>query len=402
MSSVILLLKDNKKNKDGEMPLYIRIIKNRKTKFISLGINLLPDQWDEKNKRVKKHKNSARLNNLIVQKLADANNIALEMETKNRYVSSNRIKDKIMGKTSSSFTEYSHKYRDTLKTAGKMGTHDKVNAVLSKLEKYISSAVINFGEIDVQFLLKYEDYLRKDLGNCTNTIHSNLKIIRKLFNDAIRDEIIESEINPFIRYKLKWEKPQKEYLTESELKKIEGISLTQDSMMFHHWNAYIFAAYAGGIRISDLLQLKWKYYDGTHITFTMQKTKEAVSVKLPSKALEIITYYKKFNPEENENFYIFPFLNNNTTYDASSLFKAISSRTAYANTDLKEIAKIAKISKHISFHSSRHTWATRALRKGMRIEYVSKLMGHSSIKTTQVYAKIVNSELDKAMDIFNE
>lgn len=402
MSSVVLLLKANKVNKDGEMPLYIRIIKNRKTKFISLGINLLPDQWDAKNKRVKKHKNSARLNNFIVQKLAEANNIALEMETKNRYVSSNRIKDKIMGKTSSSFTEYSHKYRDSLEAAGKMGTHDKVNAVLSKLEDYLNNAEINFGEIDVQFLLKYENYLRKDKGNSTNTIHSNLKIIRKLFNDAIRDEIIEPEINPFIRYKLKWEKPQKEYLTESELKEFENVTLTPDSMLFHHRNAYIFAAYAGGIRISDLLQLQWKNFDGSHITFIMQKTNEAVSIKLPSKALDIINYYKKFNPEENENFYIFPFLKNDTVYDAPSLFKAISSRTAYANKDLKDIAKMAEISKHISFHSSRHTWATRALRKGMRIEYVSKLMGHSSIKTTQVYAKIVNSELDKAMDIFNE
>jgi len=343
MSSVILLLKANKVNKDGEMPLYIRIIKNRKTKFISLGINLLPKQWDEENKRVKKHKNSARLNNLIVQKLAEANNIALEMETKNRYVSSNRIKDKIMGKTSSSFTEYSHKYRDALKTANKMGTHDKVNAVLSKLEAYLENAEINFGEIDVEFLLKYEDFLRRDKGNSTNTIHSNLNIIRKLFNDAIRDEIIEPEINPFIRFKLKWEKPQKEYLTESELKKIEDLVLTKDSMMFHHWNAYIFATYAGGIRISDLLQLQWKNYDGSHIAFTMQKTNEAVSIRLPSKALDIIDYYKKFNPEEKKNFYTFPFLNSNTTYDAPSLFKAISSRTAYANKDLKEIAKMAEI-----------------------------------------------------------
>ncbi len=55
----------------------------------------------------------------------------------------------------------------------------------------------------------------------------------------------------------------------------------------------------------------------------------------------------------------------------------------------------------MNFHSSRHTWATRAVRKGMRIEYVSRLMGHASIKTTQIYAKIVAEELDKAMDVFD-
>ena len=73
-----------------------------------------------------------------------------------------------------------------------------------------------------------------------------------------------------------------------------------------------------------------------------------------------------------------------------------------ANKNLKAITKKASIEKHISFHSSRHTWATRALRKGMRIEHVSKLMGHANIKITQIYAKIVSSDLDNAMNVFND
>jgi site-specific recombinase XerD len=72
------------------------------------------------------------------------------------------------------------------------------------------------------------------------------------------------------------------------------------------------------------------------------------------------------------------------------------------NKNLKIIRTDLELSKKLNFHTSRHTWATSALRKGMRIEYVSKLMTHSNIKTTQIYAKIVNSELDKAMDVFNE
>jgi integrase/recombinase XerD len=83
------------------------------------------------------------------------------------------------------------------------------------------------------------------------------------------------------------------------------------------------------------------------------------------------------------------------------LFNAISSATAYTNSDLKEIIKLTKIKKSISFHTARHTFATTALQKGMRIEYVSKYMGHSDIKETQIYAKIINQELDKAIEIFN-
>ena len=70
-------------------------------------------------------------------------------------------------------------------------------------------------------------------------------------------------------------------------------------------------------------------------------------------------------------------------------------------SNLKRIAKKAGIKKNLSFHTSRHTFATWALRKGIRIEYVSKLLGHASIKETQIYAKIVNEELDKAMEVFN-
>lgn len=402
MSSIKLILRENKVNKSGEMPLYIRIIKDRKTKFISIGTYLLPHQWDATQNRVVKHKNSARLNNFIAQKLADAHNLALEMETKNKYISSRRMKDKIMGKASISFTDYAYAFRDRLERDNKIGSHQKAKTVLQKLDDYTHNIKLSFGEIDVQFLKAYEKYLRDDLKNSTNTIHSNLKLIRKLFNDAIRDEIIEPNLNPFIKYKLKLEKTTKEYLTEEELTKIENAKFPEDSIVFHHRNAYVFAAYAGGIRISDLLQLKWSNYNGTNITWQVHKTKDMLSVKLPAKAKEILSYYEGITKEEKRDTYIFPFLNNDKEQTPESLFKDLSSKNSYANTSLKEIVLIAKVKKKISFHSSRHTWATRALRKGMRIEYVSKLMGHSSIKTTQIYSKIVNSELDNAMDIFDD
>ena len=81
---------------------------------------------------------------------------------------------------------------------------------------------------------------------------------------------------------------------------------------------------------------------------------------------------------------------------------AISSATAYINKNLKIIAGKIGLEKKLSFHISRHTWATRALRKGISIDKVSKLMGHAAIRETQIYAKIVSSELDKAMDVFND
>lgn len=403
MASVSLILKTNKVDEKGEMPLYLRIIKNRKAKFISIGVKVHPDSWDANNHRVKKkYTNAGKVNAFIAKKIAEAEGTAVDMETNKKHISSKKIKEAILGKAPVSIVKYMEEYQADLMRKGKMGTHDKVNATLLKLKQFLKNADISFDEFDLSFLKKYDRYLREVLGNKINTVHSNLKIFRKIFNDAIREEIIEPELSPFTKFKLAVEKTTKEYLTEDELIAIENLSLKAGSVMEHHRNIYIFAAYAGGIRISDILLLRWQNFDGSHIHIFMQKTKESIAVKVPSKALSILEFYSTFNPEKQPKDFIFPFLSSKLDYtNPATLFNAISSNTAYANKNLKLIAEKAEIKKSISFHSSRHTWATRALRKGMRIEYVSKLMGHSSLKTTQIYTKIVNSELDDAMNVFN-
>ncbi|MBK6276015.1 MAG: tyrosine-type recombinase/integrase [Saprospirales bacterium] len=129
------------------------------------------------------------------------------------------------------------------------------------------------------------------------------------------------------------------------------------------------------------------------------KTTSQISIKVPTKGLEILAKYKSDDVQNND--FIFPMLDNNLNIENNEMLdNAISSATAYINKNLGLIKDKLKMSKHISFHISRHSWATRALRKGMRIEYVSKILTHSDLKTTQIYAKIVNSELDKAMDVF--
>jgi len=401
MATTKIILKKNKANKNGEFPLYLRIIKDRKAKFISLGITLPPHQWNEKTGRVRKsHPNSQRMNNFIAKKISDAEGIALVMETSSKFVPSKKIKQAILGRTPESFIPYAEKYVADLLRSGKMGTYDKANAVISKLKTYIDDQAFSFDDITVEFLKQYEEYLQTKLHNKTNTIHSNLKVIRRIINAAVQDDTFPFEKNPFLRYKLKWENTEKAFLTEEELKKVEDMKLKAGSMKYHHRNIYVFAAYAGGLRISDIFQLKWENINDDHLLLSTQKTNSVVSIKLPKKAQEILNIYKTEDNKPSD--YVFPFLKNDRDYsDPKYLFQCISSLTSYTNSDLKDIADDLEFNHNMHFHTSRHTWATRALRKGMRIEYVSKLMGHTSIKTTQVYAKIVNEELDKAMDVFD-
>ncbi len=401
MATIKVILKENKKDANDEIPLYLRIIKDRKAKFISLGIKIKQKDWNEAQSIVKKsHPNAGRLNNFIAHKIAEAQGLSLEMETESKYVEPKSIKQAILGKTGIKFSDYSVAFMARVKSDQTVGTYKRYEATLSKLKAYIKKSDFTLTDLTPDFLEKYEKYMRDKLLNKTNTINSNFKVIRRIINDAINHDQLPYDKNPFLKYKLKNAKTNIDFLTEAELTSIENLELVPGSAKFHHRNLYVFAAYAGGLRIGDLLTLKWISFDGERLLINTKKTASTVSIKLPNKALDIIEIYQRLDTEDGD--YIFPFLKNNVDVkNPDALHKFISSATAYTNTDLKDIAKAVDIKKNIHFHTSRHTFATRALRKGMRIEYVSKLLGHASIKTTQIYATIVNGDLDTAMELLN-
>ena len=133
----------------------------------------------------------------------------------------------------------------------------------------------------------------------------------------------------------------------------------------------------------------------------IRKTNRQIQIKVPDKAKLILNKYLIENKDSEH--YIFPILDNdidNTDFkDQRRLYLGIDTFRKFINIKLKKIAKICNINKDISFHISRHTFATRALIKGISIEIIQKILGHSTISETQIYAKIVNSEIDKAMDL---
>lgn len=406
MASIKVLLKKNKQNKDGTYPVYLRVTKGRSTKFISLGVKLSTSQWDDKEQRVKKnHPNSVRMNALISKKRAEAEAEALDLTLEGRSFNEHTF-EQVKGRSKYDLFQFADKYVENLQATGKIGTYRRAKYTIEKLKAYHGNETLLFHEFNLQFLKNYEEHLVQ-IGNKVNTIHSNLKLIRTIVNNAVNEKLLKRDNNPFYSFKLKSESTERAYLTEEELSAVEKLELKEESVINDHRNMYVFAAYVGGLRISDLLLLKWANFDGSHITLKIKKTGAPLSVKVPTKGLDILDHYKRITFKEedaqNQRNFIFPVLPSNydelTKTDAHSVIVA---KTALINKNLKIIASRLEISKNISFHTSRHTWATRALRKGVTIDKVSKLMGHSSLKETQVYAKIVNEELDKAMDVFND
>ena len=401
MATVSIILRTDKLKKDGTMPLHFIIIKDRKKSKITTGIFIEPKYWDEKKSRIKPGApNSARYNSYLQNKLAEMQDEVFEHETVSKSLTARRLKDKVFGKAPTNFFEFSKTVLENYERQKMFGTHDKAQAILNKVEKYHGSKNLMLQDITFTFLDKYEAYCRDKWDNKTNTVHKDMKFIRKVFNDAIRTDIIEMQLNPFLKYKMKTEKTHREFLTEEELEQFANVKCVPGSKMQLHQDMFVFSAYAGGVRVSDLLQLKWKNISNTHINFTIKKTGSQLSIKVPDIAMAIINKYR--NPFASMEHYVFSMLPNGLNEnDLRLVDKLISGATAQINKNLKEIAKIAEISKPVSFHISRHTFATRALRKGISIDKVSKLMGHAAIRETQIYAKIVSEELDSAMDVFN-
>ncbi len=401
MATFTPLLRKQNSLKSGEFPLMIRVIINRKPIYITSGIRLHIDQWDDKQRKIKKHPNSKQLNNKLARCIYDIQSKLIELESNNPYITASEFKKIISGENNTeSFSDYFKNYINVLLEQEKYGTHDKSEAVFRKLIKYKKGKDIKFNELNVEFLKKYESYLRNTLKNSTNTIHGNFRIIRKLVNDAIREGLMKFDQNPFLKYPLKLEKTNRIFLTEEEISMIKNTTFDLKSIEYHVKNMFLFSCYQGGIRISDLLLLKKKAIEKDRLNLIMNKTKEPLNNKLLDKSKEILNQYLgTIEPDD----YIFPFLVNNIN-DRNNLerFNAISSKTAHINAVLKRVIQKAGINKNVTFHIARHSFATNALKRGIRLEYVSKILGHGSLKTTTIYAKIVNSDIDKSMDELND
>lgn len=402
MATVTVILRTDRVNKNGEAPINFCIIKDRKYKKIPTHVKVDPKFWDTDKCKIKRgYPNWQRLNNYISSQKDELEAGVIDGETKLKSLTVKDLKNMIYGPELTDFFKFGNDACEAYMRAGQVGTYDKNKSILKKLKDFVKEKPLNFQDISVDFLTKYERHCQEELKNKVNTIHKDMKFIRKLFNDAYRLDLIEHKDIPFNKFKLKTEKTHRVYLSETELEKFENVAVNPGTRMELHRDMFVFASYAGGLRVSDVLQLIWANFDGESIHVSVKKTKAQLSFLLPDKAIEIIEKYRRGKPDPTE--YIFPMLSNDLVRnDIIVMDNEISTATAYINKNLNTLAIKAELSKHISFHISRHTWATRALTKGISIDKVSKILGHADISETQIYAKIINEELNKAMRVFNE
>ena len=401
MASIKLILRKNQVDSTGHCPLYIRIIKDRKTKFITAGVKLKENEWDEVKQKVKKnHPNSARMNASLAQKIADAEAQVADLERKVKTVSIKKIKEAIKGKEVPNFFEYAYKRMEIIKSTVSYSTYKAYYAAIVKFEKWVGTRDVYFDDFSVTLLNDYKNYLSKELKNGLTTQRLSIIVLGTIFNQAIKEEIIPETMFPFKKLTLKTDNTKRLFLNKDKILDLTQLKLIEGKKANLWRDLFLFSIYAGGLRFSDVIEMQYKHYNKNEqrISKLIRKTGRPHQFKIGKVAIDILEKYCK-EGADNED-YIFPVIEDQKGYEKSESLRYFytAKYNKLANWHLKKLGEKMELPFKLSFHLSRHTFATNALNNGMRIEHVSKLMDHRDISTTQVYAKIISEELDKAVD----
>lgn len=374
-ATVKILQRADFTKKDGTKPICLRLTLNRKVRLYSLNISVKPEDWHEKG-FVKKSNPLYETYNLDIQNVINkANSILYDFSLLNKSLSFTEFKKLLFKPNIDSGSFYEFMEYQIKKTKGVL-SHETIRtheAHLSKLRKFKSQLL--FEEINQDFIEAYKKYMIVTLENKPNSVSKSLAVVKSMLNRAISEGYIKE--NPFKNIPIQGIKGNREFLTKEEFKKLEAIDRSKlNNPQKNVLKYFIFSCYTG-LRYQDIKNIKYKHIEGDMIKITMNKTKQLVKIPLAKKAKKLLEY------KEPEMF-VFRVFTNQVT-----------------NRYLKELMSVSGIKKKISFHCARHTFATIGIELGIPIEVISDLLGHSDLKTTKIYAQILDHIKEKNMKKWN-
>ncbi len=393
MASVNIILREDKIDKNGLIPIYLRVSKGGHSRFFTTGIKIKKQDWDVDGRCIKKGKNKTRMNAWLARQFEAMQGHALDLELQGKTLK--QLQRDGIKNASASFFEQAQLEIIRLKQEGRYGNFKKSRSIIGKLQNY-TGGQLRFDQITVSFLKDYTIYLREAMQNAPGTIESNLKHIRLIVKKAVREGTIPVTQDAFLHFPIVGAKSQVSFLTNHELILLEELELEKDSLLAIFRDIFLFAATSNGMRISDLLKLKWGNVTDNWIHIQMHKFDKSHSLPLTNRGKKVLTLYGY--PDRPPEDYVFPCLDTKKNLeDSFVLGREIECRTALMNRYLKKLATMAGISKKLTTHIARHTCATRALSRGMKLAHVQRMLGHSSITTTQIYAKVIDKDLEESM-----
>lgn len=387
---VLFYLRGNHVNKDGTSAIMIRITVDGEMEQLSSKLYVDPKLWDTRAGRAigrsaKILELNSRLNDIQVI-LKDH---YYDIQRRHGYVTAEMVRNAYMGITQreeSLLKLYEQHLEDTKKLVGLSKadpTYRKYERMYRRVVEFMKKKYnitdIPLREIKYQFIVDLEFFLRTEYKYSQNTTYKCMKFFKQVINKAIRAGLIT--VDPFNGYKISIERVDRGFLSEDDLTKMMSKTFASKRLEQVR-DIFIFACFTG-LAYIDLANLRvdniQKMFDGRlWIVTHRQKTNTKVTVPLLPPAIKIL---KKYEGEFVDG-KILPIITNQKM-----------------NCYLKEIAEICGIEKNLTFHLARHTFATTmTLGKGVPIETVSKMLGHTNVQTTQIYARITNDKISKDMN----
>lgn len=397
MASINISLR-NKPNKSEEYPVILRVVKERKSKLISLGMSCKQSDWDTKKNEFKKTYPNASQRNRVLLKLKEKGlKIIDEFALDGIDFTLNQFETKFRGRKSSKVTvsEFWKEKIDDFIKAGRIGNSKPYKDTYNSFFKFHNNKNLVFREITPAYLDKYETYLRSN-NNSDGGIGIKMRTLRALYNYAIKSGVVDEKYYPFKVYKISKFKVVgvKKALIRDEMKLMEAIGIKQYPHLTNTRNYLVFSYYMGGMNFVDMMKLKWENIQGDRILYTRSKTKGKFTVKMLEPVKKIIAYYKAQNRPTD---YVFPILLKQDLTPMQIENRKHKTLRRF-NKQLKEIAKIQGVKQNVTSYVIRHSFATNLKFAGISTDVIGKSMGHTDVSITQAYLKEFKDEIiDDAM-----
>ena len=345
---------------------------NQRNIYLTTNIYLQPTCWDKSTAQVINHPQAMELNAMLFEFVIRLQSIELGFWKRGIQPTLALLRDAVRKKAPATITFLAFARTSIESSDKRPNTKENLLSTVTQLEQFRPGQ--DFADLTYTMVKDFESWLREQ-GKGVNTVAKHLRQLRTLINEAINDGYMPADAYPFRKFKIRQEKGRHEFLTPDELRRLEAVQLA-DQRHRHVLDAFLFCCYTG-LRYSDFSALKTPNLVLINrkrwLCLKMMKTN--IEIKLPlallfdGKALEIIDRY----PSIEE-------------------LTAIPSNCE-TNRLLAEIGKLSGVKKHFTFHTARHTCATLLVHQGVPITTVQKVLGHTSVKTTQIYSEVLSDTI---------
>lgn len=367
----------NSLNNKGMALIQVEAYYKKKKIYFSTHIYVTPEQWDKKHQLIVFHPHSEILNRMLEEFILNLQWKELECWKQGKVISLDLLKYPSKSQQNSVENLFIRLGRNWVEQSNrKESTKNNLYSTLSLLQEF--SPDVSISDISYTYLKDFESFLIKK-GHAVNTIAKHLRHLRTLVNEAVRQDLITPEANPFRKYQIRTCASKHVFLLPAELQKLENLSLPERHKHLQHTlDAFLFCCYTG-LRYSDFTHLSADNLikpDKRNIWIVFKSIKTSIEIQIPLYLLfqgKAISILHKYSKDPNIFFNLKP--------------------NSSVNKELIKIGELAKISKHFSFHTARHTNASLLIYEGVPITTVQKLLGHQSVKTTEGYSNVFSSTI---------